>query len=218
MWFGLLTLITSIAIAGVAAWFSIAGLMIFFGGMPLSIAIMAGVLEVGKLLTASWLYRYWNETSFALKTYLTSAVIVLMLITSAGIYGYLSKAASDVSSDGAIAFAEVERIDGQIAREENKIEENNYRHGNSASYTKKFHINKNSPNIFLFEYKKFKFRKKKSFFYLTSKNFFSSLKFKTSTFNFSKFFEAQNKIYLLFKNEKKTLVSIVRQQKTDVSN
>jgi len=122
MWFGLLTLITSIAIAGVAAWFSIAGLMIFFGGMPLSIAIMAGVLEVGKLLTASWLYRYWNETSFALKTYLTSAVIVLMLITSAGIYGYLSKAASDVSSDGAIAFAEVERIDGQIAREENKID------------------------------------------------------------------------------------------------
>ncbi len=122
MWFGLLTLITSIAIAGVAAWFSIAGLMIFFGGMPLSIAIMAGVLEVGKLLTASWLYRYWNETSLALKTYLTTAVVVLMLITSAGIYGYLSKAASDVSSDGAFAFAEVERIDGQIAREENKID------------------------------------------------------------------------------------------------
>ena len=122
MWFGLLTLITSITIAGVAAWFSIAGLMIFFGGMPLSIAIMAGVLEVGKLLTASWLYRYWNETSLALKSYLTTAVIVLMLITSAGIYGYLSKAASDVSSDGAVALAEVERIDGQIAREENKID------------------------------------------------------------------------------------------------
>ena len=122
MWFGLLTLITSIAIAGVAAWFSIAGLMIFFGGMPLSIAIMAGTLEVGKLLTASWLYRYWNETSLALKSYLTTAVVILMLITSAGIYGYLSKAASDVSSDGAVAFAEVDRLDGQIAREENKID------------------------------------------------------------------------------------------------
>jgi hypothetical protein len=122
MWFGLLTLFTALAIAGVAAWFSIAGLMIFFGGMPLSIAIMAGVLEVGKLLTASWLYRYWNETSLALKTYLSTAVIVLMLITSAGIYGYLSKAASDVSSDGAVALAEVERINGQIAREENKID------------------------------------------------------------------------------------------------
>ena len=122
MWFGLLTLITALAIAGVAAWFSIAGLMIFFGGMPLSIAIMAGVLEVGKLLTASWLYRYWSETSFALKTYLSSAVLVLMLITSAGIYGYLAKASSDVSSDGAVALAEVNRIDGQIAREENKID------------------------------------------------------------------------------------------------
>ena len=122
MLFGILTLITAIAIAGVAAWFSIAGLMIFFGGMPLSIAIMAGTLEVGKLLTASWLYRYWNETSLALKSYLTTAVVVLMLITSAGIYGYLSKAASDVSSDGAVAFAEVDRIDGQIARQENKID------------------------------------------------------------------------------------------------
>ena len=121
MWFGILTLITALAIAGVAAWFSIAGLMIFFGGMPMSVAIMAGTLEVGKLLTASWLYRYWNETSIALKTYLTTAVVVLMLITSAGIYGYLSKAASDVSSDGAVAFAEVERVDGLILRQENKI-------------------------------------------------------------------------------------------------
>ena len=121
MLFGILTLITALAIAGVAAWFSIAGLMIFFGGMPLSIAIMAGTLEVGKLLTASWLYRYWNETSILLKTYLTTAVVVLMLITSAGIYGYLSKAASDVSSDGAVAFAEVERVNGLILRQENKI-------------------------------------------------------------------------------------------------
>jgi hypothetical protein len=121
MLFGILTLITALAIAGVAAWFSIAGLMIFFGGMPMSVAIMAGTLEVGKLLTASWLYRYWNETSILLKTYLTTAVVVLMVITSAGIYGYLSKAASDVSSDGAVAFAEVERVDGLILREENKI-------------------------------------------------------------------------------------------------
>ena len=121
MLFGILTLITALAIAGVAAWFSIAGLMIFFGGMPMSVAIMAGTLEVGKLLTASWLYRYWNETSILLRTYLTTAVVVLMVITSAGIYGYLSKAASDVSSDGAVALAEVERVDGLILREENKI-------------------------------------------------------------------------------------------------
>ena len=121
MLFGLLTLFTALALAGVAAWFSIAGLMIFFGGMPMSVAIMAGTLEIGKLVTVSWLYRYWEETGILVKSYLTTAVIVLMLITSAGIYGYLSKAASDVSSDGAVAVAEVERVDGLILREENKI-------------------------------------------------------------------------------------------------
>ncbi len=122
MLFGILTLITALAIAGVAAWFSIIGLMIFFSGSATSIAVMAGTLEVGKLLTASWLYRYWNETGFALKAYLTTAVFLLMVITSMGIFGYLSKAASEVSADGQVAFAEVERINGQIARQENKID------------------------------------------------------------------------------------------------
>ena len=122
MLFGILTLITALAIAGVAAWFSIVGLMLLFSGMPMSIAVMAGTLEVGKLLTASWLYRYWNETSIALKTYLSSAVFILMVITSIGIFGYLSKAASEQASDGGDAIAIVERIDAQIEREESKID------------------------------------------------------------------------------------------------
>ena len=121
MLFGLLTLFTALAIAGVAAWFSIVGLMLLFSGMPMSIAVMAGTLEVGKLLTASWLYRYWNETSIMLRTYLTAAVIILMVITSIGIFGYLSKAASDQAGDIGDAVAVVERIDAQIDREENKI-------------------------------------------------------------------------------------------------
>ena len=121
MLFGILTLITALAIAGVAAWFSIVGLMLLFSGMPMSIAIMAGTLEIGKLLTASWLYRYWNETSIMLRAYLTTAVVILMVITSIGIFGYLSKAASDQAGDIGDAVAVVERIDAQIAREENKI-------------------------------------------------------------------------------------------------
>ena len=121
MLFGLLTLFTALAIAGVAAWFSIVGLMLLFSGMPMSIAVMAGTLEVGKLLTASWLYRYWNETSIMLRTYLTAAVVILMVITSIGIFGYLSKAASDQAGDIGDAVAVVERIDAQIDREENKI-------------------------------------------------------------------------------------------------
>tara|TARA_B100001057_G_C22864793_1_gene956024 strand:- start:4400 stop:5689 length:1290 start_codon:yes stop_codon:yes gene_type:complete len=82
---------------------------------------MAGTLEVGKLLTASWLYRYWNETSFTLKAYLSTAVFILMVITSMGIFGYLSKAHLDQASESGDAFAIVERIDGQIGRQENKI-------------------------------------------------------------------------------------------------
>ena len=121
MLFGILTLITALAIAGVAAWFSIVGLMLLFSGMPMSIAVMAGTLEVGKLLTASWLYRYWNETSIMLRAYLTTAVVILMIITSIGIFGYLSKAAGDQASDTGDAVAIVERVDSQIAREENKI-------------------------------------------------------------------------------------------------
>ena len=122
MLFGLLTLFTALAIAGVAAWFSIVGLMLLFSGMPMSIAVMAGTLEVGKLLTASWLYRYWNETSLMLRAYLTTAVVILMVITSIGIFGYLSKAASDQAGDIGDAVAVVERIASQIEREENKIE------------------------------------------------------------------------------------------------
>ena len=122
MRFGLLTLFTALAIAGVAAWFSIVGLMTFFQGAAMSIAVMAGVLEVGKLVTVSWLYRYWSETSILVKTYLSTAVLFLMLITSIGIFGYLSKAHQEVSGSSADAFAVVERLDGQVLREENKIE------------------------------------------------------------------------------------------------
>ena len=121
MLFGILTLLTALAIAGVAAWFSIIGLMSIFSAAAMPIAIMAGTLEVGKLLTASWLYRYWNETSLLLKTYLSTAVVVLMLITSMGIFGYLSKAHLDQASESGNAFAIVERLEGQVAREENKI-------------------------------------------------------------------------------------------------
>ena len=122
MLFGLITLFTALAIAGVAAWFSIEGLMAIFSASAVPIAIMAGTLEIGKLLTASWLYRYWHETTLLLKTYLSIAVVVLMLVTSMGIFGYLSKAHLDQAGVSSNAFATVERIDGQIAREENKID------------------------------------------------------------------------------------------------
>lgn len=117
-----LALLTSISIAAVAAWFSIAGLVTIFSASAVAIAVMASVLEVGKLVTASWLYRNWKETRFLLKSYLTIAVIVLMFITSMGIFGYLSKAHLDQTAPVQNNSAQVERIDSRIAREQQRID------------------------------------------------------------------------------------------------
>ena len=94
----LVTLITALAISAVAAFYSIVGLIAIFSASALSIAIMGIVLEIGKLVTASWLYQNWKRVPFLLKSYLTIAVIVLMFITSMGIFGYLSKAHIDQGS------------------------------------------------------------------------------------------------------------------------
>lgn len=123
MIFGLLTLFVSLAIAGVAAWFSIVGLMAIFSASALSIAIMAGTLEVGKLVVASWLYRYWKITPLLMKTYLVIAVLVLMLITSMGIFGYLSKAHLDQAAVGGNNNLKISQIENRIAREQRKIDD-----------------------------------------------------------------------------------------------
>jgi hypothetical protein len=125
MAFGILTLLIALAIAGVAAWFSIVGLMAIFSASAWSIAIMAGTLEVGKLLVASWLYRYWDDTKWWMKTYLTAAVLVLMLITSMGIFGYLSKAHLDQAADGGNNTLKMQQIELRIEREQRKINDAN---------------------------------------------------------------------------------------------
>jgi hypothetical protein len=84
---------------------------------------MGSVLEVGKLVTASWLYRNWKTTGFLLKTYLTISVIILMFITSMGIFGFLSKAHLDQASPVGNNIAKIERIDLRIAREQREIED-----------------------------------------------------------------------------------------------
>ena len=116
------TLVVAIAIAAVAAWYSIIGLMAIFAAAAIPIAIMGGVLEVGKLVTASWLYRNWRETPFLLKSYLTSAVAVLMLITSMGIFGFLSKAHIDQGIDSSDASAKIERLDTAIESNRREME------------------------------------------------------------------------------------------------
>lgn len=90
-----LALLCALAISGVAGYFSIVGLTAIFSGAFWSIIVMGTALEVGKLVTASWLYRNWYIIKGPIKVYLTSSVILLMFVTSMGIFGFLSKAHID---------------------------------------------------------------------------------------------------------------------------
>lgn len=85
-------ILVTLSIAGSAAFFSIHGLAQIFSGAFWPVVIMASSLEAGKLVAASYAYRYWSTISFFMKSYLITAVFVLMVITSAGIFGFLSSA------------------------------------------------------------------------------------------------------------------------------
>lgn len=112
-----LTLFTSLSLAGTAAYFSIIGLMTIFSGAALSIAFMASILEFGKVVSAAWLHYEWDRINNLVRAYFTTAVVVLMLITSMGIFGFLSKAHIDsaVTSDSYSLEASIvdKRLDGK---------------------------------------------------------------------------------------------------------
>ena len=91
----LLPFLTAIGLSGVAAYYSVIGLAQIFPGSFWPIILMGSILEASKLVTVSWLYNNWNETNRLMKYYFTTAVVLLMLITSMGIFGYLSKAHLD---------------------------------------------------------------------------------------------------------------------------
>ena len=123
MFFGILTLLVGLAISGVAAWYSIVGLMAIFAAAKVPIAIMGAVLEVGKLLTASWLYQYWEKANKLIKGYFITAVVVLMFITSMGIFGFLSKAHMDQTLSVGDNSLLIERLDKKIDREQVRIKD-----------------------------------------------------------------------------------------------
>ena len=90
-----LTFLCAIALSAIAGYYSIIGLAAIFVGAFWPVVLMGSVLEVSKLVTASWLYRNWKIAPFLLRTYLTCAVLIIMLITSMGIFGFLAKAHID---------------------------------------------------------------------------------------------------------------------------
>ena len=120
-----LVLLVALAISGVAAWYSIAGLAAIFAAAKIPVIIMGSVLEVGKLVTASWLYQNWQRVPFLLKSYLTIAVVVLMFITSMGIFGFLSKAHIDQTITSGDNTLLIEQLDQRIEREQKRVDDAN---------------------------------------------------------------------------------------------
>ena len=114
MLFGYFTLFVALLIEIVGAYYSVTGLAAIFSGAIIPILIMGGSLELGKVVAAVWLKNNWERASLTFKLYLLPAVVVLMLITSMGIFGFLSKAHNDqnlVSGD----------VQGKIAIYDEKI-------------------------------------------------------------------------------------------------
>ena len=121
MFFGLLTLLVALAISTVAAYYSIVGLMAIFAGAKLAIAIMGVVLEIGKLVVASWTFQNWKTSPLSIRSYFITAVVVLMLITSLGIFGFLSRAHIQQSSPTALLEERIDRIDIKVVQKNTQI-------------------------------------------------------------------------------------------------
>ena len=108
-----ITLLSAILLSGIAAYYSIIGLAAIFTGAFWPIVFMGSVLELSKLVTTSWLYRNWKTCPILLKTYLTTAVVILMLITSMGIFGFLSKSHIDSTLDAGANSVEIKTLTQQ---------------------------------------------------------------------------------------------------------
>ena len=118
--FGILTLITGLSLSIVAAYFAILGIMAIFAGLPIHAAIMGIVIEAGKIVGVTWIYRNW-ENKTKLKYVMIPVVFVTMLLTSMGIFGLLSKAHLDQIAPVSNNIAKIERLDQRIAREHMEI-------------------------------------------------------------------------------------------------
>ena len=121
MFFGYFLLTVAISISTVSAYYSISGLTAIFSGAVIPIIIMGSALEIGKISATVWLHKYWDRASIQFKLYLIPAIAGLMLITSMGIFGLLSKSHVASSEISASAQAKVQIFDDKIATEKENI-------------------------------------------------------------------------------------------------
>lgn len=122
--FGHLLAASALAVAGCAAFFSVFGLSQLFAGASLAVIIMASSLEFSKVIAASFLHKYWGEMGKTLRTYLTVGVVVLVTITSAGIYGFLSSAYQKTAANLEVHNGQVGILEGKVAQFQSKIDAN----------------------------------------------------------------------------------------------
>lgn len=117
-----ITLLTALTLSTIAAWYSITGLTAIFAAAVLPIIIMGSALEFAKVITTVWLHRHWDRVSLKIKCYLSTAVVALALLTSMGIYGFLSKAHIDQGIPTGDVAAKVSLLDEKIKIQRENIE------------------------------------------------------------------------------------------------
>jgi hypothetical protein len=112
----------ALSLSAVAAWYAIAGLCAIFAAAVIPIAIMGSLLEASKLVVASWLYRNWKEIPKLMKAYFTVSLVILMMLTSMGIFGFLSKAHLDQAIPTGDVQSKLALIDEKIKTEKENID------------------------------------------------------------------------------------------------
>jgi hypothetical protein len=115
------TFLSAFLLSGIAAYYSILGLALIFAGAFWPVVAMGSALEFSKLVTASWLYRNWKTAPVLLKTYLTIATIILMLLTSMGIFGFLAKSHIDSTLDAGANSVELKTLNNQQKNTEERL-------------------------------------------------------------------------------------------------
>ena len=120
--FAFFILLVALTISGVSAYYSIIGLTTIFSAAKLPIIIMGASLEIGKVVSTVWLHKYWDKVSIQFKLYLVPAILILMLITSMGVYGFLAKAHMDQAVPAGDVIAQVQIFDDKIQTEKDNIE------------------------------------------------------------------------------------------------
>ena len=154
-WLKILVGLSAILVAGCAAYFSVTGLGVLFAGASVSVMVMAGSLELAKLVAATYLKQEWDTLKGFNKWYLTISVGTLMLITSAGIFGYLSNAFQQqnlglqkIERDIAVYQTQITKNDGEIARYTTQLtNQQNIRNSQEANLSKQIDKDKSTSRV-----------------------------------------------------------------------